>query len=80
MSTHTLTKIGMINNDDNKQIIFAIMMLEKALHDKNEMYTTAEIEGLTAFLPDIHDDMRLLHHQLTSLLTVLTHNIDQLIK
>lgn len=79
MGTHVITKIGIVKTTCTKQIMFAIVKLEKELHDVACEIKACYEHGLTAFLSSFRDEWNAIEQQIRTLLTYLNSNLLTLI-
>lgn len=78
MGTHTLTKIGAVDNGSNFKVMRAILLLEKELHEAHTQVMACVEHGMHAFLSFFQEECKRIKGEIRSLLKVLCHNIDAL--
>jgi hypothetical protein len=78
MGTHTMTKVGVVRNTCNKQVMYSIILLEKELREVYFQIKACHENGLTAFLSHFEEQMEHLRFEIRSLLTALCYNITTL--
>lgn len=78
MSTHTMTKVGVVRNSCNKQVMYSIIRLEKEYAQLGLEIKACIEHGLTAFLSSFRDEHKRIEAEIRTLLDALRTNISTL--
>lgn len=79
MSTHTITRVGIVKNSCNKQVMYSILLLEKELKEASFQVKTCLEHAMDAFLSHFKEEIERLTEEIRSLLSCLCFNVDKLI-
>lgn len=75
MGTHTFTRVGIVKNACNKQVMYSIILLEKELKECYYQIKACHEHGMDAFLSHFRDEWKRITEEIHALLSALRTNV-----